>query len=109
MIFINVDDFFSKAEKTQRLTREEEKSLALKMINGDKHARQMIFEGYLGFTASFVKRAPKYIQTLDTVYRAVATLEKSLDSFDFSKENASFVNYLSVRLRKCMVECIADR
>ena len=108
MIFISIDDFLTKVNKIQRLTREEEALLACRAAKGEEGAKQQLFEGYLPFVASFVKRLPKDIQSLDTVYRLISTLKSSLDDFDFNA-GGSFVHYLSRRLRRCSVECIANK
>ena len=108
MLFISVDDFLGKAYGATKLTRENEKSLALKMKEGDAEARQAILEGYLPLVASYVRRAPKEIQTLQTVYCCMRRLEESVDSFDFLQDSESFTHHLSLRLRRSVEKCIAD-
>ncbi len=109
MLFISVEDFFEKALVTVRLTREEEKSLALKMKQGDAEARSSIINSYLPMAASYVKRAPKEVQTLNTVYLLVQSLEKCVDVYNFQNDGDTFAHYLSWRFRQCITRCIADR
>ena len=109
MLFISVEDFYDKAKNEQRLTREQEKSLYLKMRAGDGEARVLLLKSYLPFIASFIKRSPESIRTLDTVYRCIAALERCADGFDFSQDSESFVHRLSFYLRSCIVGAIADK
>ena len=106
MLFISVDDFFDKVKKISPLTPEQEKSLGLVK---DAVAREKLVLGYLPTVAAFVRRAPKDIQTLNTVYECISVLEKAVDGFDFSRENARFAHHLCARLRQCITKCIAYR
>ena len=109
MFFVSVDDFFTKAKEAPRLSREQEKALACQKNEGDASARQALINGYLPFVAANIKRSPKEIQTLNTVYRCVDALEKGVDSFNFLQEGETFAHHLSRRLRQCITRCIADR
>ena len=109
MFFISVEDFYAKAKNMRPLTREEEKSLYLKMRAGDAEARMILLQSYLPFIASFIKRSPENIRTLDTVYRCIAALERCADGFDFSQDSESFVHRLSFHLRSCIIGAIADK
>ena len=106
MLFISAEDFFCKVKDISPLTREEEKALG---IVKDAAAREKLLQGYLPTVAAFVKRAPKEIQTLSTVYECISALEKAIDSFDFSQDNVRFAPRLCTRLRQCIVKCIANR
>ena len=108
MLFISMDDFIKKADTAQR-SSESEKELAVKMKNGDPHARSAMLARYLPLVSALVKHAPSDVQTLQTVYKCMSVLEKSIDSFDFFGTGESFTHYLSMRLRQCIVKCIADR
>ena len=109
MYFTSTEDFFKKAEESHRLSREEEKALGLLKSQGDTAARDVLVQGYLAFAASFVRRAPENIRTLNTVYACVDCLEKCVDRFDFTKDGEPFVNHLGNALRRCITRCIAFR
>lgn len=109
MLFISVDDFFQKASAMTRLSRDDEKKYAFKMKEGNAEARQAIVNSYLPMVASCVKRAPKELQTLETIYICVNSLEKGVDGFDFLQDSEAFTHHLNWRLRQCIVKCIADR
>ncbi len=109
MIFVSVEDFLSKVKDIPRLTRVEEKALAHQKAEGDKQARETLRLSYLPFVAAFVRRAPREIQTLNTVYACIAALEKGVDSFNFLQDSETFAHHLGWRLRQCITRCLADR
>ena len=109
MLFISVEDFFRQAGAITPLDRGQEKELALAMRKSDQTARQALIFGYLPFVASAIRKAPKNIQTLHTVYACIETLEKCVDRFDFQQDSERFTHHLSWGLRQCITRCIADR
>ena len=109
MLFITVDDFFQKVHSTTRLSRNDEKNYALKMKEGDAEARQAIVNSYLPMVASYIRRSPKELQTLETIYSCVHSLEKGVDSFNFLQESETFTHHLSWRLRQCITRCLVDK
>ncbi len=109
MLFINAEDFFSRAAKYTRMTREEEKCCARNMAQGDTDARKKLIQSYYPQVAAQVRKAPKELQTLQTVYCCIASLEKGVDNFDFQQNGETFAHHLSWRLRQCIVRCIAER
>ena len=109
MIFISVEDFFTKASTIPRLSREEEKALAIRMIDGDDEARKKLIYSYLPSVAFHVRRAPENIRTLNTVYACIDALEKAIDRFDFLQDSETFAHHLSWCLRQCITKCIANR
>ena len=109
MLFVSVDDFFQKAHKATRLSRSDEKVLALRMIDGDVEARQSIINSYLPMVASYVKRSPKEYQSLKMIYSCVRSLEKGVDTFSFLQDSETFTHHLIWRLRQCITRCIVDR
>ena len=109
MLFITVDDFFQKVHSTTRLSRNDEKNYALKMKEGDAEARQAIVNSYLPMVASYIRRSPKELQTLETIYSCVRSLEKGVDSFNFLQESETFTHHLSWRLRQCITRCLVDK
>lgn len=108
MLFISVEDFLLQAEAIPKLTPEQEQTLAEQMATGDPAARGELIRGYLPVAAAFVRRAPRQIQTLRTVYACVAAVETGVDRFDFSGRE-KFVNHLCWRLRQCITRCLADQ
>lgn len=109
MLYISVDDFFKKANNTTRLSREDEKAYALKMRDGDAEARNKIIGCYLPLAASYIKRLPKELQTLEAVYAFIDSLEKGVDSFNFFQSGETFIHHLSFRFRQCTTRLIANR
>lgn len=109
MLFITVDDFFQKVHSTTRLSRNDEKKYALKMKEGDAEARQAIVNSYLTMVASYIRRSPKELQTLETIYSCVRSLEKGVDGFNFLQDSETFTHHLSWRLRQCITRCLVDR
>ena len=109
MVFITADAFFSNADTITQLTREETKMLGLQMAAGDRTARERLILGHLPFVAALIRRWPREIQTLHTVYACINCLEKRIDCFDFSREQTRFIDDLSKALRQCLTRCIAER
>ena len=109
LLFISFDDFRRQAKQMPRLTREAEKECAATMAQGDPAARDRLIASYLPFVASVLGKAPRQIQTLNTVYCAVAALEKGIDTFDFQQDSERFSHHLSWRMRQCIARCIADQ
>ena len=109
MLFISVEDFLTQAAAITPLTREEEMALAHRLAQGDAAARETLVWGYLPFTASFVRRAPSSIRTLDTVYACVAALEWAVDRFDFQQTGETFAHRLGNVLRQTITRQIAER
>lgn len=109
MIYISTDDFFKKTSQLPRLGREEELEYAKQMKNGDQEARKTLICGYLPMVAAHIKRQPQHLQTLELVMRCQATLEKAVDSFDFSQNGETFTHRLSWHLRQTVTRYVADR
>ena len=109
MLFISVDDFFQKVRGTTRLSRTDEKDFALKMKKGDAGARQAIVNSYLPMVASYIRCSPKELQTLETIYCCIHSLEKGVDNFNFLQDSETFTHHLSWRLRQCITRCLVDR
>lgn len=106
MFFISVDDFYKFANEAKRISREEEKMYARKMLQGDAEARKNIVYGYYYFVASKVKRCPLEFQTLHVVYQCIDVLEKEVDKFDFMQDNYTFIHHLSKAIRQRMIRCL---
>lgn len=108
MLLVSAEDFFLQAAKMNRLTREEERSLALQMPRNPA-ARERLIGSYLPMVAGYIRRMPGELHTLKTVYACLDTLEKGVDSFNFLQDSESFSHHLSWRLRQCITRCIAER
>ncbi|MBE6591309.1 MAG: hypothetical protein E7646_04645 [Ruminococcaceae bacterium] len=109
MMFLSVEDFFNKTQSIKLLSRDEQAHLAARMRNNDPEARQMLIEAYLPVVAAHIKRAPKALCTLHTLYTCIDSLEKGVDSFNFLQEGESFTHHLSWRMRQCITRCLAER
>lgn len=109
MIFISVDDFLSKMSTIPRLSRDEEKSLALRMLEGDDDARKKLIYSYLPSAALYVRNAPKNIRTLHTVYTCISAVENAVNRFNFLQDSETFAHHLGWCLRQCITKCIAER
>ncbi|MBQ9859089.1 MAG: hypothetical protein IJO76_00220 [Clostridia bacterium] len=91
MLFVSVEDFLSQVKGIPPLSREEEREL-----------------GRLK-AAAYVRRAPREIRTLHTVYACIAALEQGVERFNFLQDGETFTHHLSWRLRQCLTRCIAER
>lgn len=109
MLFVSVEDFLLQTGAISRLTRAREKTLAQCMVEGDEAARKMLVHSYLPMVAAYIRRAPRCIRTLRTVYACIAQVEKGVDTFNFQQEGETFTHHLGWRLRQCITRCIADR
>ena len=74
MLFTCAEDFFHKASKIKRLSRQEEKDLFVCRKAGDMTARERIIESYLVIVAARIRRLPKDMQSLDLIYSCIQAL-----------------------------------
>ena len=109
MLFISAEDFFQKVRGMQKHSAAEEKILAASMNAGDADARQAIVNSYLPMVAANIRRYPKELQTLDTVYTCIQSLEEGVDRFNFLQDGETFTHHLSWRLRQCLTRCIVEK
>lgn len=109
MLFISAEDFFAQAGAVTRLTRDQEKVLARQMAAGDEAAREELIRSYLPMVAGFIRRSPRDLHTLQTVYICLDALQKGVDSFNFLQDREPFTHHLSWRLRQAITRCIADQ
>ena len=113
MLYTSAEDFYNKVATIKRLSREEEKKLALKMVNeGDENAQKALVVGYLPVLAAYLKRYTR-TPSLDMIYKGIEILETSIATFDFlydsSSPNVTFVHFLSDKVRRMMTGYIADK
>ena len=106
MVFISAEDFFSKVETMAPLTDEEFRELVLRINHGDKAAGRRLVQGFLPFVASFIRRAPRHIQTLHTVYACIAIVKERVDRGDCPQNPRTFAADLGRRLRYGIVRCL---
>jgi len=109
MLFLSVEDFLTQTGTIPRLSRDEEKALAARMASGDRSAREVLVRSYLPQAAGFVRRAPRMIRSLRTVYACIATVETCVDRFPFLQSSEPFAHHLARSLRHCLTECLANR
>lgn len=69
--------------------------LALEMESGSVDARQAIVNSYFPMVESYIRCSPKELQTLETIYSCVRSLEKGVDSFKCIQDSETFAHYLS--------------
>ena len=111
MLYKSADDFYNQITILKRLSREEEKECALKMKEGDENAYKILRDSYLPLLGSYLKRHMRN-PSLDMIYHGIQVLESSILSFDFQADspspNCTFVHILSDRVRKMMVQYVAN-
>lgn len=109
MLFTCKEDFYLKAASCEKLPREGEKTYARMMKQGDSTAREKIICSYLPTVASYIKKAPAQMQTLELIYRLVSALEKAADGFDFLQESETFSHRLAWVMRQTVARYIAEK
>ena len=111
MLYKSADDFYNQITNLTRLSREDEKELAQKMKVGDEDAYKTLRDSYLPVRGSYLKRYA-HTPSLSMIYCGIAVLNESISTFDFQFDspspNCAFVHVLSDRVRKMMVQFIAD-
>ena len=108
MVYVSIEDFYTKASSCRILNRQEERACAERMKAGDGNARQQLMQSYLPMTAQHVKRMKPDLQTLSHALYCVDALEKAVDSFDFFQDSETFTHRLSWYLRNATTKYIAD-
>ena len=106
MLYICVEDFYKKAQEVKRLTREEEKFCASAMEAGDQDARRQLIESYYPMVSSFLKRLPKELQTIKSLYTCLQSLEQGVDRFNFLQDSETFTHHLSWWLKQATTKFI---
>ena len=107
MLYTSADEFFALADRSDRLSREEEKALGARLGEGDETAARALVQGYLPLLAAYLKR---YTDTpsLHLIYLGVETLEEAVAAFDFQAENPTFTRFLGDKVRRMMTRYVAD-
>ena len=108
-LFKTTKEFYDYAGGVRRLTREEEKELAVRMNEGhDDNARKALTESYIPVVASFIKRHSVGEPSIELIYRGLSVLEEAIGKYNFQNDNDSFTHALSIKLRPMMTAYIAD-
>lgn len=79
------------------------------MKEGYAEARQAIVNSYLPMVVSYIRRSPKELQTLETIYSCIRSLEKGVDGFNFLQDSETFTHHLSWRLRQYITRRLVNR
>ena len=87
MYYICVEDFHKISQDVKRLTREEEKLCAAAMKAGDQEARMQLIESYYPMVSGCLKRFPKDLQTIKSLYTCLQSLEQGVDRFNFHQDS----------------------
>lgn len=106
MLFKTPEEFLVYVSNIKSLSREEELSLFSKIQ--EPEARNLLIEGYLPVLSMYLKRSFHPL-TLEIIYRGLAVLETSVDSFDFQKDNPTFSKFLGIKVRQMFVSYIANK
>ena len=91
------------------LSNEEEKELAIAVVNGDLEAKQRLSEANLRLVVSIAKRyVGRGMQFLDLIQEGNMGLMKAVDKFDYSK-GFKFSTYATWWIRQAITRAIADQ
>lgn len=101
--------YLKEIGKVQLLTDDEEKSLAERMMNGDKEAAKKLSESNLRLVVSIAKRyVGRGMQFLDLIQEGNLGLMKAVEKFDYSK-GFKFSTYATWWIRQAITRAIADQ
>ena len=109
MLFTCIEDFYNKADRARRLSRDAEKEAYLRMKAGDAQAKESLVESYLFFVASRIKRLSADMQSLELVYSSVGALERAVDKYDFSGDGDTFAHHLGFVVQREITKYIAEK
>lgn len=104
MVYVSLEDFYEKAGRCSRLTREEEIECAKRMNAGDEEARQMLIDSYTSLVAGRIQRAKPHMQNLGLVIYCMHALNRAVDSFNFLQDSETFTHRLSWCLRQAFAD-----
>lgn len=109
----SVDDpvkiYLKEIGRVPLLTPEEEKSLAIRMANGDVYARRRLSEANLRLVVSIAKKyVGRGMQFLDLIQEGNLGLIKAVEKFDHEK-GYKFSTYATWWIRQAITRAIADQ
>ena len=109
MIDDPVKAYLKEIGRVPLLTPEEEKELALRIMNGDDHAKQRLSEANLRLVVSIAKRyVGRGMQFLDLIQEGNLGLIKAVEKFDYTK-GFKFSTYATWWIRQATTRAIADQ
>ena len=104
-----VRQYLKEIGKIPLLTAEQEISLAKKMSEGDKLAKQQLTEANLRLVVSIAKRyVGRGLPFLDLIQEGNIGLLKAVDKYDYTKGN-KFSTYATWWIRQAITRAIADQ
>ena len=109
---ISVDDpvkiYLKDIGRVSLLSAEEEKELAIKMVEGDETAKKHLIEANLRLVVSIAKRyVGRGMLFLDLIEEGNLGLMKAVDKFDYTK-GFRFSTYATWWIRQAITRAIAD-
>ena len=110
---IAIDDpvkvYLKEIGRVPLLTPEEETALAMRIIDGDVHAKQRLSEANLRLVVSIAKRyVGRGMQFLDLIQEGNLGLIKAVEKFDYTK-GFKFSTYATWWIRQAITRAIADQ
>ena len=110
---ISVDDpvkiYLKDIGRVSLLSAEEEKELAIKMVEGDETAKKHLIEANLRLVVSIAKRyVGRGMLFLDLIEEGNLGLMKAVDKFDYTK-GFRFSTYATWWIRQAITRAIADQ
>ena len=109
MIDDPVKVYLKEIGRVPLLTPEEEKELALRIMNGDNSAKQRLSEANLRLVVSIAKRyVGRGMQFLDLIQEGNLGLIKAVEKFDYTK-GFKFSTYATWWIRQAITRAIADQ
>ena len=106
--FTDINDFFNKATKAEKLSREQEIACAAQAKAKDAEAFERLIQSYLPVIASYLRRVGKEMQSMELLYRLLHVLRREADAFDFAQDSEPFMHRLSLRLKQAVTAYVAD-
>ncbi len=109
MIDDPVKVYLKEIGRVPLLTPEEEKELALRIMNGDESAKKRLSEANLRLVVSIAKRyVGRGMQFLDLIQEGNLGLIKAVEKFDYTK-GFKFSTYATWWIRQAITRAIADQ
>ena len=107
MLYTCAEDFFKYASSIERISREDELKLGLKMREGDEDAKEQLIRSYIPVLAAYLKKYSRN-PSLSLVYFGLGVLTDSVTNFNFQIENPTFTRFLGDSVRQTITRYIVD-